>query len=156
MPVSQQRPTPALQQTIAAYIRAGGFPHVAAEAAGVPRALFEKWLRRGQQPKAAEDLRAFYQAILQARAQARIRAELAVFKARPLDWLRSGPGKETNDNPGWTGNVKAGGSAEGEVNPLLEPVMQQMFVELMAALGPFPEARAAVATAYAEQKGEVP
>jgi hypothetical protein len=150
MPASQPRPTPALQQTIAAYIRAGGFPHVAAEAAGVPRALFARWLRRGQRPKAAEDYRAFYQAILQARAQARLRAELAVFKARPLDWLRCGPGKETGDNPGWTGNVKAGSGSEEMVSPLLQPAVQDLVAQMLVLLGPYPEARAAVAAVFAE------
>ena len=42
------RLTPALQEKIVAYIRAGGFPHVAAEAAGLPRRVFERWLERGQ------------------------------------------------------------------------------------------------------------
>src|SRR4051812_47421503 len=94
------------QQTIAAYIRAGGFPHVAAAAVGITRPRFERWLRKGRQPRAKPRYRAFHQVILQATAQARLRAEAAVFKNRPLDWLRSGPGRETTSNPGWTASAR--------------------------------------------------
>ena len=40
--------TPAVEKIILAYVRAGGFPHVAAEAAGVPRDLFDEWMRKGE------------------------------------------------------------------------------------------------------------
>ena len=48
--MAQKRPllTAAVETTILAYVRAGGFAHVAAEAAGVPRELFEEWMRRGE------------------------------------------------------------------------------------------------------------
>ena len=44
--------TPELQGRIVAFVRAGGYPHVAAEAAGVPRHVFERWLKRGGRRKA--------------------------------------------------------------------------------------------------------
>jgi hypothetical protein len=150
MPATPRSPTPAVQQTIVAYIRAGGFPHVAAEAAGVPRTVFMTWLRRGEKPKAAAHYRAFYEAVLQARAEARMRAEIAAFKNRPLDWLRSGPGKEKPDNPGWTGNVKAA-TGQGPGDAMLQPWMQQLVASLLGVLAPYPEARAALASALAEQ-----
>src|SRR5438105_1422557 len=87
--------TPAVEQAILAYVRAGGFPHVAAEAAGVPRAVFERWLARGQEPGGPAKYRAFLEAVRQAQAQARLGAEVSARDDKPLDWLRSGPGRET-------------------------------------------------------------
>ena len=45
-------PTPAIQQVIAAYVRAGGFIQVAVEAAGVPFEIFEEWFRQGESEQA--------------------------------------------------------------------------------------------------------
>ncbi len=143
---SRHRLTPELQQTIAAYVRAGGFPHVAAGAAGIPAPVFERWLRRGRKRGAEPAYRDFSEAILQAAAQARMRAETAVFKNRPLDWLRSGPGRETTGNPGWTASARAAPPApQRRINPLLQPELQQMLSALLQALTPFPEARTAAA-----------
>jgi hypothetical protein len=142
------RPTDEIVQAITSYIRAGGYAHVAAEAAGVPRPVFESWLRRGQEKGARTDLRHFAGAVRQARAQARLTAEIAAFKAKPIDWLRSGPGKETADVPGWTGNVKAGaasGSASG-----LGPEAQALIAAILDALAPFPEVRTVLAQALIE------
>ena len=90
-----QAPTPELQQQICAFIRAGGFPRVAAEAAGVRATDFARWLRRGRRKQAPAVYRAFADAVAQAMAQARLAAELQVFEKRPLDWLKCGPGKES-------------------------------------------------------------
>src|SRR5262245_14793324 len=97
---SRHRLTEDIAVAIPSYIRAGGYPHIAAEAAGVPREVFDDWLQRGQQKKAPAVYRRFADAVRQARAQARLAAEIAAFKAKPMDWLRSGPGKETADVPG--------------------------------------------------------
>lgn len=147
MPSTPRRPTPAQRELVVAYIRAGGYPHVAAEAAGLPRSVFETWLRRGAGPRAPADLRAFRDAVRQAQAQARLGAEIAVFKGRPLDWLRAGPGRETPRSPGWTSNVKPAASAGERGHPLLGAPMQRLIAHLLRLLGPFPEARAALATA---------
>jgi hypothetical protein len=148
------RLTPAVQQAITAYIRAGGFPHVAAEAAGVPRAVFQRWLRRGQEAGARRAYRQFAAAVRQALAQARLGAEIAVLKNRPLDWLKCGPGREAPGSPGWTGTVKAPAAAGPRANPLLRPEMQELLAGLLQALSPFPEARAAAAATLALQTGE--
>ncbi len=63
------RLTPALQEQIVAYIRAGGFPHVAAEAAGLPRRVFKRWLERGQRSDAPPDYRAFALAVMEAQCR---------------------------------------------------------------------------------------
>ena len=41
-------PSAGVQRTIAAYVRAGAYPAVAAEAAGVPATVFRAWMERGQ------------------------------------------------------------------------------------------------------------
>lgn len=144
---SRQRLTVELQQTIAAYIRAGGFAHVAAAAAGVSGPLLDRWLRRGGQPRAPRRYRDFQQAIVQATAQARIRAEAAIFKNRPLDWLRSGPGRESAGNPGWTASARAAPPARpGSTNPLLQREYQDMLATVLQLLAPYPEIRAVAAS----------
>jgi hypothetical protein len=143
-----RRPTPELEQTIAAYIRAGGYPQVAAEAAGVPGGLFDDWMRRGDSRRGAADCRRFAEAVRQAHAQARLKAEVAALKDRPLDWLRSGPGKEAAARPGWTGTVKPRPAAGPEPpSPLLDHALQRLFRACLDALAPFPDAHAAVAQA---------
>ena len=139
-------PTPEQQQRICAFIRAGGFPRVAAEAAGVPADLFERWLRRGKRRGAPDCYRALAEAVAQARAQARLAAELQVFDKRPLDWLKCGPGRETARSPGWTtaGKPVAPGAAASDT-PSLPPDVLVVFQVLLEALAPFPEARAAAA-----------
>jgi hypothetical protein len=134
--------TAEVQQAIVAYVRAGGYPHVAAEAAGVPGRVFERWLRQAAQGD--ERFRALAEAVRQARAQARLGAEVAARNERPMDWLRSGPGKQTADSPGWTGAVRAAGY-EGDGSVLLAPEAQALFHSMLDALAAFPEARLALA-----------
>jgi hypothetical protein len=144
-------PTAEQTQSIASFIRSGGFPHVAAEAAGVSVEVFDFWLRLGRAPNAGAVLRQFYEAVRQARAHARVVAEMAAFKNRPLEWLKSGPGKETVDSAGWTGTIKPQTAAEDEeLNPLLRPELREVFHKLLQALAPFAEARAAAARVLGE------
>lgn len=139
--------TPVLAETITAYIRAGGYPHVAAEAAGVPRRVFQRWLRRGRRRHAPKELQDLCRAVLQAHAQARLKAEIAILDHKPLDWLRYGPGKETNNIPGWTVAAKPivrGPRAES--NLLLDPRVQVLIQVVLDALNELPEARARLAS----------
>jgi hypothetical protein len=151
MAEAKLKPTPALRQNIVAYIRAGGYSTVAAEAAGIPKKLFREWLRRGRQRRAGPAYRDLVREVRQAMAQARLAAELAAFKTKPLDWLKFGPGKETRGNPGWTGTVKAGNPAAGQANALLQAEVQGLIRTLLELLAPFPQARAVVATALEQQ-----
>ena len=148
MPRSSPRPTPAVQNRICAFIRAGGYPQVAAQAEGIARELFDDWLRRGQCRRSAPEYRDFVQAVFQATAQARLKAETAVFADAPLNWLKFGPGKQTTIDPGWTNPVKAPAVDKQEaVNPLLHAEVMAIFRRLQDSLAPFPEARIAAATA---------
>jgi hypothetical protein len=118
---------------------------VAAEAAGVPARVFERWLRRGRTRRAPAVYRGFAAAVAQARAQARLAAELQVFDKRPLDWLKCGPGRETRTDPGWASAPKPvpAGAAAGSLAG--QPEVLAVFQKLLEALAPFPEARAAAA-----------
>jgi hypothetical protein len=152
MPRSRHRLTPEVEQTLLTYVRAGGFPTVAAAAAGLPADVFARWLRQGGAPGARRRYRDFREAVLQAAAQARMAAEVQVFQKRPLDWLRHGPGRASADSPGWAASVKAPAAGPGrETNLLLLPEVQQLLGLLLDQLGPYPDARAHVAGALEER-----
>jgi hypothetical protein len=140
----RRRPlTPQVQDRICSFIRAGGFAHVAAEAAGVPREVFEEWLERGRAPKRYHD---FCQAVRQAQAEARLAAELKLHEKTPLQWLKCGPGRETPTAPGWTTPVKPLFAGDSHAAGALSlPEIQEVLAALLDALAPFPEARAALA-----------
>ena len=141
------RLTPPLRDQIVAGIRAGGYPHVAAEALNVPKDLFDSWLKRGQAPDARDPYLSFAHAVHHAQAQARLSAEITVFKDDPKVWLEHGPGRETEGNPGWSVAVKPmEGSAEKR-NILLDPELMQLFRTLMEIMTPYPAARVEVAQA---------
>ena len=145
MSTHRPRLTPELQQRICSYIHCGGFPHVAAEALGVPRELFDTWLRRGSKPRARRMYREFAAAVRRAAAVARLHKETATFLERPLDWLRYGPGKETEDSPGWTvAPSPTFQPAAVTVNPLAIPEVVELLNELVQVLAPIPEAREAL------------
>src|SRR5436190_21153415 len=94
--------TPETQREICAFIRSGSFPHVAAEAAGVPHKVLERWMKWGKAARPAPLYRDFYEAVCQAQAHARVVAENRAFEHATITWLKSGPGKETPRMPGWT------------------------------------------------------
>jgi hypothetical protein len=138
--------TAAVAHLIVSYVRAGGYPHVAAEAAGIPRAVFKDWMRRGAEPRGRALYRDFRRDVLQAHAQARLKAEVEMLEERPLDWLRYGPGKETAESPGWTGPARPhpGGLESAEVS-LADPAVQEIVAALLEYLGDYPDARTMLA-----------
>jgi hypothetical protein len=144
--------TPELAQLIVSYVRAGGYPHVAAEAAGLPLEVFDSWLRRGEEPGGRSPYREFRRDILQAHAQARLKAEVAVLEDRPLDWLKFGPGKETAAAAGWTGPARPRQiSATQHDDPLANPAAREVIRALLEHLTAFPDARASAARCLQEQ-----
>ncbi|VTR96784.1 hypothetical protein [Tuwongella immobilis] len=150
------RLTDEMIRQIAAYIRKGGFPVMAAEAAGVPRDRFEAWLARAQQPRPPKLIAKLLSEIRQAIAQARIFAELHVFQDDPKTWLKSGPGRDLPDLPGWTTTAPPQERPTATVNRLRDPTWNEFWGALLAALGPYPEARAKVAETLAQFPVEVP
>jgi hypothetical protein len=147
--MAQKRPllTEWIESTILAYVRAGGFAHVAAEAAGVPRELFEEWMRLGEKSHPVGKYRLFAHAVRQAEAQARLSAEVAALKGKPVDWLKAGPGKETDDKPGWSALAKPRGGNDKPMSPLLDPGVQELLRTLLRVLERYPDARIEVVDA---------
>ncbi len=141
------QPTPALVRAIVAFIRAGSFPQVAAEAAGLSVEQFDAWMEQGSRAGAPAVFRRFRTAIRKAQAEARITVEVELRKSKPLDWLRCGPGKPGDLGDGWTTPVKAGARDSTEADPLAQPQIQQLIAQLLAVLAPYPEVRQAVARA---------
>jgi hypothetical protein len=137
--------TAALERAVAAYVRAGGFPHVAAEAAGVPRAVFDAWLRSGAGARAAGKYRRLVAAVRGAAAEARLGAEIAAHKDKPLDWLKSGPGKERLDAAGWSAAAKAQPGGDRPPPLLMQPEFVALIRGMVKALATYPEARVALA-----------
>src|SRR5262245_2369717 len=93
--------TPALQVQIVASIRAGGFGHVAAQAWGVAKSVYESWLARGQGRRAREPYRSFAREVAAAQYQARLRAETGTFEEDSKFWPEHGPGRALRNEPGW-------------------------------------------------------
>ncbi len=147
MSAKRFRLTPQLRSEIVAGIRAGGYPHVTAEAFGVPQDVFDDWLQRGNAAGAREPYSSFAGDVREAFAQARLRAEISIFKEDPKAWLEHGPGRETDRYPGWSVAVKPAESSSQERNILLDAEVMQLFRTLMQVLTPYPEARAQVAQA---------
>jgi len=97
--------TPEIQRKIVAYIRAGAFDHVAAQACRIPSSTFYRWMADGREGKA--EYREFWEEVMTARAEARAVAETEVRKESPFNWLRYGPGRDRPGEPGWTETVHA-------------------------------------------------
>jgi len=132
-----------VQELICNFVRAGGFPHVAAVAAGIPLKTFQSWLRCGKARRPQPLYLAFYEALCQAQAIARLAAETQALRRAPLSWLRYGPGRERGRLPGWTDPVKPAKIERGP-HPSVGR-MQELVTTMLEALDAFPEARAALA-----------
>jgi hypothetical protein len=141
--------TEALVAQIASRVQGGAFPHVAAEAAGIPAEVFQDWMERGSRPGAREPYRSLAERVRNAHGHARCMAEVDLRQTEPKAWLLNGPGKISEALPGWSAPVKGQPAERDAINLLLERQLQTFLVTLLEALGPYPEARAAVATAFA-------
>lgn len=106
--------TPEVQEVIVRAIRKGAFDWVAAEAAGIGRRTFYRWLSSGE-ARSDSLYRQFWHDVRQARAEARQAAEARVFKDNAFNWLRYGPGRERPGAPGWTERMEHAGEGGGPV-----------------------------------------
>jgi len=86
-------------------IRQGVWHYVAAQSVGVHHDTFNRWMREGKKNPESKYNR-FYVAVQAAVAIARKKCEREVHDAKPLDWLRFGPGRDKPGEPGW-GETKA-------------------------------------------------
>jgi hypothetical protein len=157
MSAARCRLTEALIHDIALRVQGGAFPHVAAEAAGVPAAVFHDWMRRGTERGARDPYRALARRVRHAHAHARCMAEVALRNDDPRTWLLHGPGKDSADLPGWSAPARAPADTGGRTaNVLLDPHLQALLAAILDVLAPYPEARAAVAAALAEKASSRP
>lgn len=145
------RPTQELTQQIAGAIHSGGYPYVAAEAYGISKEVFDDWLKRGSQKNAWEPFRSFAREVRAAFALARLRAESAEFTKNPRLWLVHGPGRESEQRPGWSTSVKPTVTTPEEHNALLDPELMALLRAVLTALEGFPEARAHVAQVLSQR-----
>ena len=88
--------------TILAHIRAGAFPHVAAQAAGVGYSTMRAWLT-SDNPAFQE----FQEAYMRVVALTRVDAEQRVFRTKPLQWLKV-MARSTPKGDGWSGPLYVG------------------------------------------------
>ena len=96
---------PHIKDRILESIRAGGWDYQAAKAAGIHKDTFQDWMTRGRAARERGDEEDVYYlfrlSVEQAKAEARVRAEQAVYQKRPDLWLLKGPGRERRGEPGW-------------------------------------------------------
>jgi hypothetical protein len=108
-----------LEEKILSYIRAGGLPHVAAEAAGVNPRTFRDWMARGEgrhptRPSTPR-LRRFAKAVNEAVGQTRLIAEARMFKDHPGQWLKTAA-RTRGDFEGWSDPEREGGTGSAELS----------------------------------------
>ena len=139
------RLTDDVEKQILAFLRAGGTPHVAAQAAGISADCFAQWFQEGKSPRGRRRYRRFAQAVEQAAAQARLGAEVNLHRDKPLEWLKQGPaGGEWGRD---TGKRSSSCLTLAEVRALL--------AELLQALEQYPEARQVAASALERNEAEL-
>lgn len=118
--------TEEMARRIVDYIRAGAFAEAAARAAGVPDRTFRDWMARGEgthpNRSATPKLRSFVKKVRRAQAEARVAAEVRVYREHPRYWL-SRAARSTREAPGWTDpgpgeEVRPGDSLEERVAEL--------------------------------------
>jgi hypothetical protein len=86
--------------------------------------------------------------VRQAKAQARILAEIEVRVNDPRFWLTRGPGREQPGSPGWSKETKPVVIQDNRsLNLLASPEWNSLWATILQALASFPEARAALAQA---------
>jgi hypothetical protein len=124
-------------------IKAGAFEQVAVESLHVPLEVFEAWLVKGGRKRAPPLYRRLAEGVRQARAHARLLAEIATREDDPKIWLLHGPGRETPTRAGW------GSGSRGVAPADDKDLLWELCMVLLAALAPWPEARAVAARAIA-------
>jgi hypothetical protein len=148
--------TDELTNQICAGVRQGGFVHIAAQAFGVPKETFDKWMAQGEKKDRPKPIYVkFAKAIRQAEAVARLTAEINAHEKDPRLWLRSGPGKEREGSPGWTTIVRPQVQGGNTINLFTSPDFIAFMSMLRTVLAPFPEALKALTDALEKPEPKV-
>jgi hypothetical protein len=95
---NKTRLTKELIDAIAERVRVGAFAYVAAQACGIAKSTFYAWMAKGE--SGGKLYRELVDKVKEASALARSNAELRVFRDKPFEWLRLGPGRTQGE--GWT------------------------------------------------------
>jgi hypothetical protein len=140
-----RRITPEQEARLLAHIRAGCYPHVAAECAGIPRLVFRDWLFHGRRQKRG-CARRFWLQVCEAQAVARALAESEIRKKDVKFWLRYGPGKERRHVPGWGTAIKPRSRSRSSASWM--PELFATLERITEVLSPFPEARQAILATF--------
>jgi len=120
-PVGSVTLTAERQDRLVAFIRAGAFDHVAAQAVGISPRTFREWLARGEgrgSRPATPKLRALADQVRAAKAESRLSAEVRVYREQPAYWL-SRVARSVEGAEGWTEPVPSPGE-----RPLREKRLQ--------------------------------
>src|SRR5258708_38026924 len=102
-------------------------------------------MRKGEAKRAPKAYKHFAEEVRRAEAQARLGAEVAALKDKPMDWLKAGPGKETTVKPGWSALAKPRTGAGKDPSLMMDPGGQTLLRVLLQVLEPYPDAQAATA-----------
>jgi hypothetical protein len=130
--------TPEAERQLIAAVRSGVYPHIAALAVGLPRGVFKILMERGREQKHGRS-RQLWLKVHEARAYARMRAEIEARNKDVKFWLRYGPGKTGAIAFSWSVVRKAGADHPGDPAD-----WHALVAGLLDALTPFPEAKQAV------------
>lgn len=97
--------TAEIERLIVDFTRAGAFAHVAAQAAGISPRTLSEWMARGRGEHPTRPctpkLKAFVRKVEQAQAEARLAAEIEVYRNHPKHWLRY-VARSRPDSEGWS------------------------------------------------------
>ena len=119
--------TDEIADKIVAYLRAGAFLEGAAEAAGISPRTLREWIERGEgrhpTRPCTPKLKAFASRVRQAMAEARIGAEVRVYRENPRYWLTHAA-PSTLEREGWTtpppgAHEQTGGRGENQLAELI-------------------------------------
>jgi hypothetical protein len=149
MPRSQLQLTADLIEAICARIKAGAYEWVAVESLGVPWGVYQSWLDKAKQSGRRTLCQRLAASVMQARAHARLRAEMEVREKDVKAWLLQGPGRETATREGWGPAAKVADAQSADNRTRLSELCSLM----LKALAPFPEARGAVVEMLGRQGG---
>jgi hypothetical protein len=125
-----------VRQKILSSIRAGGYAHIAAQAWGVSQRLWRRWLALGRRRAAVEPYGSFYREVQEAKAQARLKAELEALNKDPRFWLKNGPGKDPGAGPGWTAASRTARAAASAGPPISLMQLKKFMDDMRAASTP--------------------
>lgn len=129
---------------------AGSYPHVAAGAVGVPKIVFDRWMREGSKggnSRAAQ--REFWESVECAANIARSRAEMQLHKKDARAWLKNGPGRDLANYPGWSATPRAPSlQVESGASATSSHQLNLFMTTIRVALEPWPEAFESVSQAF--------